>query len=458
MAVVSQPESESGVVAEALPEEAAPTTARVEVRAPGGYRAVLANPRFRRLWLSQLVSGTGEGLSQVAMPLLAYALTGSAELLSVVFVVQMSVRVAIAPVAGVLVDRLDRRQLIIVGDIGRAVLVGVLPWATGVWQVAAVATLVAIGNAVVRPAELAAVPMVVPANSLVTALSVSQVTGAVTRVVGPAAGAGVVGLFGTDPAFCLQACCFLVSAAVLRRLRLPQIDHEPAIADDAHALGVLASMRRDFWDGALVVWRNRIVRGITGVEMLWQLVTAMLVVVNVVYTEEALDLGDDAGSVFALLTATMSGGAVLGALVAGRVERRLGRRRLMAVGYLAPLAMVPLGVVPPLWAIFGCWFALGFGDAWAVIAMQAYLTEAVPNRLRGRVYSTWGAVVTLAGAVWFALVGWLTPRLGAPLVLTLAGVAVGGGGPLFLWLTGALRAMRSHVPVESEPVPADGQS
>lgn len=450
MPVVSPPAPRPDVAAEAYAEEAA-ATVRVEVRAPDGYRAVLANERFRALWFSQLVSGTGDGLSQIAMPLLAYALTGSAGLLSLVFVVQMVTRVAVAPLAGVLIDRLDRRRLMIAGDLGRAAIVALLPFSTAVWHVAALTILVSIGSAVVRPAEAATVPMVVPPSALVAALSVSQVTGGLTRVVGPAVGAGVVGVFGTTPAFWLQAICFLASAAFLRRLTLPHTN----LAVDANepAGGLVASMRRDFWDGLRAVWDNRIVRGITGVEMLWQLVNAMLVVVNVVYTKEVLDLGDDAGSVFALLTAAMSGGAVLGALAAGRVERRLGRRRLMAVGYLAPLALIPLGFVPPLWAIFGCWFVLGFGDAWAVIAMQAYIAEAVPDRLRGRVYSTWGAVVTLAGAGWFALAGVLTPRVGAPLVLTLAGVAVGGGGPLFLWLSGALHAMRSHVPVESGPAP-----
>ena len=454
MPIVSSPAPPRDVETDSRGQDAAPA-ARVEVRARGGYRSVLANARFRALWLSQLVSGTGDGLSQVAMPLLAYALTGSAGLLSLVFVVQMATRVAIAPVAGVLVDRLDRRRLMLGGDLGRAALVAALPWTTEVWQVVTLATLVTVGSAVVRPAESAAVPTVVPAASLVTALSVSQVTGAMTRVVGPAVAAGVVGVFGTGPAFWLQAVCFLLSAAFLRRLRLPRTDHAQWAGADGQPAGLLASMRRDFWDGALTVWHNRIVRGITGVEMLWQLVTAMLVVVNVVFTEEVLDLGAEAGSVYALLTAMMSAGAVLGALAAGRVERRIGRRRLMAVGYLAPLALVPIGLVPPLWVVFGCWFALGFGDAWAVIAMQAYLAEAVPDRLRGRVYSTWGAVVTLAGACWFALAGWLTPQLGAPLVLTLAGLLVGGGGPLFLWLTGALHAMRSHVPAESGSAPVD---
>ena len=77
----------------------------------------------------------------------------------------------------------------------------------------------------------------------------------------------------------------------------------------------------------------------------------------------------------------------------------------MAIGYLAPLMLVPAGLTPPLPVLFACLFVLGFTDAWAVIAMQTYLAEAVPDAMRGRVYATWIGAVTLAGAAGFGLVG-----------------------------------------------------
>jgi MFS family permease len=104
--------------------------------------------------------------------------------------------------------------------------------------------------------------------------------------------------------------------------------------------------------------------------------------------------------------------------------------------------LVPAGVTPPLPVLFVCLFLLGFADAWAVIAMQAYLAEAVPDALRGRVYAAWLGVVTLAGAAGYGVVGWLTPRLGPPATLALVGALVGIGGPLLLLLTGAIVAMR----------------
>ncbi len=446
MATETQADPSAGI--EPAPElprpDAASTPLRTEARPPVGYRAVLANRTFRRLWLVQLVAGLGEALASVAMPLLAYQVSGSGSLLGLIFVVQQAPRVVLAPVAGVLADRVDRRRLMLAADLGRAAVVLPLPLVTEVWQIAALAALVAVGSAVARPAELAAVPMVVAPDHLVGALSVTQVTNSVVRVVGPAAGAGIVGAAGPGPAFWLQALCFVGSAVLLWRFVLPSVVR---LAKDESASGAFwRQAGREAVEGLRAVVANPVVRGTAAVEALWQLVGGVLLVGTVVFVEETLRLGERADATYALLTATFSGGAAVGALAAGRVERRIGRTRLMAIGYLAPLMLVPAGLTPPLGVIFGCWFVLGFTDAWAVIAMQAYLAEAVPDALRGRVYATWGAVVTLAGAGGFALVGWATEALGPPLTLALSGAVVGFGGPLLLLLSGALSAMRRHVP------------
>ena len=404
----------------------------------GGFGDVLAIPAFRRLWLEQLGSQLGEAIALVAMPLLVYSLTGSAELLSLIFTLQLLPRVVLAPIAGILADRLVRRRIILGADLARAGLVALLPFADRTWQIALLAMLVAVGNALARPAELAAVPMVVSPGQLVPALSVSQVAASIVRIVGPALAAGVIAATGPRPAFVLQSLCFLVSAGCIAGVVLPPVQ------GDERATSLAGAIRREIADGLRVVRDNPIVRGITAVEMLWQLVTAALVVGILVFVEETLRLGDDAATIFSLLTATFATGTAVGALVARSVEKRIGRTRLMAIGYLAPLMLVPAGFIPPLPVLFACLFILGFTDAWAVIAMQTYLAEAVPDGLRGRVYATWIGAITLAGAAGFALVGWFTPRLGPPATLALVGALVGFGGPLLLVVTGAIAAMRRH--------------
>ena len=397
---------------------------------------MLAIRAFLWLWLSQVSTQLGESVALVAMPLLVYGLTGSAELLGTVFVVQLLPRVALAPVAGMLADRLDRRRIMLIANVARAGLVAVLPFTESPTAIAFIAALVAVGTALSDPAEMAAVPAVVPPALLVPALSASQVATSVVRVGGPALAAGVIAVAGPGPAFWVQAVCFLFAAGCVRRLALP------AVAREATAERLAAAARREIAEGSRVARDNPVVRGITAVEILWQLVFASLVVGVLVYVEETLRLGEASASVFSLLTATFAGGTALGALAARGVERRIGRPRLMAIGYLAPLMLIPAGFTPPLPVLFVCLFILGFTDAWAVIAMQTYLAEAVPDALRDRVYAAWLGAITLASAVACALIGWLTPRLGPPATLAAVGALVGIGGPVLLWVTGCIAALR----------------
>jgi hypothetical protein len=300
------------------------------------------------------------------------------------------------------------------------------------------------------PAELAAVPAIAGPGRLVAALSLMQVTNSVIRVVVPAAGAGIVAALGPGPTFWLQGACYLLALLCIRGLVVPPVQGATAHPDQPPRR-FLAAARREMWAGLAAIRTNPIVRGVTAVESLWQVAGAALVVAGVVYTEETLALGKRADAAFALMTASMSAGAVLGALLAHRVERRIGRPRLMAVGYTGPFFLLLALPAPPMPAIYVAWFCFGLADAWAVIAFQAYLAEAVPDDLRGRVYAAWRAVIMLSSALCFALAGWLVPILDAPLTFGLAGALVGAGGPFLLWVTGALAAMRHHRPVDTSP-------
>jgi MFS family permease len=116
---------------------------------------------------------------------------------------------------------------------------------------------------------------------------------------------------------------------------------------------------------------------------------------------------------------------------------------LLAIGYLGPLLLLPAGLVPPLPVVFLCWFALGLTDAWAVIAFQSYLVEAVDEAMRGRVYAIWSGGISLAILGSYALVGWLTDQFGAAATLAIVGGTVGLGGPFLLFVLGSIAQVRS---------------
>jgi MFS family permease len=404
-----------------------------------GYKEILAIPMFRQLWIGQTFPKIGSAISQAALPLLVYRIAGSAGLMSVIFVIQMLPQAILAPVAGLLADRLDRRRTMLVCAVARGIAAAAIPFTHEVWQIAAIAAFSSIFVAVSMPAELAAVPTTVSKAQLVTALSLTQVTSGVTRIIGPAVGAAIVGVAGPRPAFAIQAVCFLIATRWLVPLRLPI----PEPAEWSKSESLVRHALREIGEGLRVVFTTPIIRGICAAEALWGLLNAVLSISAVVLTEKHLGLGDRAELVYGLLTAAASTGAVLGALIAKRLEERIGRPALMAIGYFGPLMLIPAGLVPPLPVLFVCWFALGFTDAWAVIAMQSYLAESVEEGMRGRVFALWGGLIALVLLGAFSLVGWMTDSLGAPATISTVGAIVGFGGPILLIVTGALAQVRA---------------
>ncbi len=406
------------------------------------YRQVLRNTQFKNLWAGNFFSGLGEAVGQVALPLLVYDMTSSAALMSVIFVLQMLPRAILSPFAGVLADNLDRRSIMLAANTLRAGSIVFVPFVETPAQLGIIAILLGLGQTFAMPASLAVLPTIVDARALVPSLSFVQVTGAITRIVGPALGAAIVGIAGPRPPFWLQAACYAIAITWNWRLQLPKADQglrNPLAA-------IVRNSTRDMRQGFQTIWSTPILRGVCITEGLWSLIFGVLAITMVVYFEETLDLGNRADFLYGLLAVSMSSGAVIGALTASHLERRIGRANMLFVGYLGPLIMVPAVLQPPVPVLYTLAFAFGLADAWAVISMQAYMAEWTANEMRGRVYAIWGGVIAASALVAFAAIGWITDLLGPPVTVALAGLVVGIGGPVGLVVTGALRSVLQGVP------------
>jgi NRE family putative nickel resistance protein-like MFS transporter len=406
------------------------------------YRQVLRNAQFKNLWAGNFFSGLGEAVGQVALPLLVYDMTSSAALMSVIFVLQMLPRAILSPFAGVVADNLDRRTIMLAANSLRAGSIVFVPFVDTPAQLGVIAVLLGLGQTFAMPASLAVLPTIVAPHALVPSLSFVQVTGAITRIVGPALGAAIVGIAGPRPPFWLQAACYGVALFWNWRLELPRADQ-----GSRNTLGTIArNASRDMREGFHTIWTTPILRGVCITEGLWSLIFGVLSITMVVYFEETLDLGDRADFLYGLLAVSMSTGAVVGALTASRLERRISRANMLFAGYLGPLIMVPAVLQPPVPVLYVLAFVFGLADAWAVIAMQAYMAEWTANEMRGRVYAIWGGVIAASALVSFAAIGWITDLLGPPVTVAVAGLIVGLGGPIALVTTGALRSVLSGAP------------
>jgi MFS family permease len=203
----------------------------VDVEEQAGYWALVSGNRdFRRLWAGTTISLLGDWFNTIALYVLVTELTGSPLALGAVFITKMLPWALSAPLAGVLVDRYDRRGLMIGMDVLRAVLVlgfllidepAEVPWLYVILAAQVVA------GAVFTPAKSAAVPNITTPRELLTANALMSATWSSMLAVGAALGGFAVEAFGTDAVFWIDSATYVVSAVFIVATTIPQ-DTEPA--------------------------------------------------------------------------------------------------------------------------------------------------------------------------------------------------------------------------------------
>jgi MFS family permease len=196
-----------------------------------GLAAIVAllrgNRNFRLLWFGQVVSQLGDWFNVVALYALLFELTGSATAVAGMMVMQMLPVALVGPVSGVVVDRFDRRRIMIAADLvrGSAVLGLLLVRSSdAVWFAYVVIGVMVACSGFFEPARSATVPSIVPRDQLLAANAVSTGTWSAMLAIGASLGGGVTVLLGRDAAFVINSASFFASALFLWRMRVPARD------------------------------------------------------------------------------------------------------------------------------------------------------------------------------------------------------------------------------------------
>jgi MFS family permease len=218
-----------------------------EQEAPSGYlELVRTNPHFRRLWIAEIVSLLGDWFNTIALYHLVATLTGSPLALGAVFIFKMLPLGLASPVAGLIVDRFNRRRLMIGSDLVRAALVlGFLLVrdASGVPLLYLLIGLQTVAGAVFQPARSASLPNVTSPRELLTANALSAATWSTMLAIGAALGGVATEWLGTDAVFLIDSGTYLVSALFVLRTVVPQRTERPEAVRGAAALVATAAAK-----------------------------------------------------------------------------------------------------------------------------------------------------------------------------------------------------------------------
>ena len=371
-------------------------------RAMGAYGQVIQSPSYFPLWLAQLLSSFGDTLHYIALVVLVFQLTGQGVAVAGLAVAEILPVLLLGPIAGVLIDRVSRKAVLIGADLVRAVLVLSLLWPQGAWHAYLVAAGLAAGNVFFNPTVQAVIPVLTTPEQRLAANSVNWSTGRLVQILASAVVGGLIGLVGIGSAFVLNAASFVVSALLIMRLPIPP--HAGQLAGDARRglSGYLADARH----GLAFAASDRFVSRLLVIQALASFATGATGAMLVVLSEQQLRLSP---SGFAWLIGAIGVGALLGPLIPNILARDYRDARWLFVPY------VIRGVVDMLLATFTALpiallllFVYGLNTSTGIVVFNATLQEAIPDRVRGRVFTlldiTWNGMRLLSLAIGGALV------------------------------------------------------
>ena len=198
-----------------------------------GYLPLLQqNPSFRNLWYGQVISELGNWVNSIALYALILQLTGSGMAMAAAMMAKLLPMVIISPFAGVVIDRMDRRTVLIASDICRCFTVLcflIVESREDLWLVYALTLFEVALTGFFEPARSAILPSIVKKNHLVTANAISGATWSIMLTLGAALGGFVVSLFGVKVAFILDALTYLLSAWFIIKISYPNTKSEEPI-------------------------------------------------------------------------------------------------------------------------------------------------------------------------------------------------------------------------------------
>jgi len=390
-------------------------------------------PAFAQLWIAEIVSLGGDWFTLVALSVaVVRASHGSGLALGALIVMQLLPMVILGPWSGVLVDRVDRRRLLVASDLARVVIVLLFIPAAESGQLAPLYGLALLHFAVAtvfEPGRAAILPSVVEDSELVRASTLSSVTWSVMAAAGGMASGALLAILGLRAAFLVDAATFLASALLIASIPPGQIRPLPPRGLDALALrDGLAHLRKH-----PVTLATLLVKTILGIAT----VDAFLIV----YATRVFPWGDEGAFSLGLAWAAFGLGAILGPLLLNRVNdgSTARMRRFVVIGSaLLTAALLTLAAAPslPIFALAILLRGAGGSSNWTFSTIL--LQRTVPERLRGRLFGLELASNHLAAMVFSLLWGFLMDRAGVR--LTVMAAALLSALPLALW-TACVRAM-----------------
>jgi predicted MFS family arabinose efflux permease len=374
---------------------------RITTTRPAGYIELLrGNRNFRQLWLGQVVSQMGDWFDTIALYTIILNLTGSGRHIGLLMVARFVPSFVFGSLSGVVADRFNRRTIMIVSDLLRAVVVlGFLfvRRADQLWIIYFLTVLQLAFSTFFEPAKTAVIPSIVSDRELVAANAISSVTWSAMLTLGAAIGGVVTGLFGTDVSFILDGMSFLLSAALIASVRIPKRPpRQKQKLTMNRALGITETI-----EGIRYVKKRPRVLALLLVKPAWGMGGGILTLLAV-FGEKIFPVGHSAATGIGVLFAARGIGTAVGPIVARRIAGEGKKRMQFSIGIAFLIGGVFYMAFGASTSFVVALIVLGIahtGGSILWVFSTVLLQRGVEDNFRGRVFAAELALLTLTMAV-----------------------------------------------------------
>jgi MFS family permease len=420
---------------------------------PGG---LWRHPDFMKLWGAETVSQLGTQVSAIALPLVAIiVLEASAFEVALLGVIEFAPFILISLPAGVWVDRLRRKPILVTADLGRALLLGSIPVAhwlgmLTIWQLYAAGFVVGVLTVFFDVSYQSYLPSLVARTQLIEGNSKLEISRSGAQLAGPGLSGALVEVLTAPVAVLVDAISFLASAIFLFRIKAEE--RAPTRAERQAGPG----MRAEIVEGLRYVLGNRYLRWIAASTATFNFFSNVIFSVFLVFAVRELDIRP---GVIGLIFATGSIGYLTGVLVTNRISGRFGVGPTIIIGGLGSTSFLLLAAAPassPIPFLIAAMAISSMGIPIYNITQVSFRQAITPERLQGRMNSVmrfvvWG-VIPLGALLGGALASWFGLRFAIWVG------AIGMSLAVLPVLLSPVRTLREMPQPVEEPLPSEADA
>ena len=422
---------------------------------PTSYRELIqGNRNFRNLWLGQIISLMGDWFNLIATAILTANLTGSGLAVGGLFVIRALAQFLTGPLGGILADRFNRKSILIWSDILRFFIVlGFLlvKDASQVWLLYTLTALQLGISGIFFPTKDSILPDVVVEKEIGTANALTSTTWSTMLALGAFLGGQVAGTWGIAPAIILDAFSYLLSAFFIGRMTYTQT------TEKVEGSLTPAEVFHGYFQGFSYLSKHKSIFIIAVQKASLMLaVSGFNDVLQVELSSKIFVIGEGGSTSLGWLYAIVGVGTGLSPIIARWItgDRERALRHAITVGYgITIFGLMIMYPIASLGMMMTGAFFRGFGIAIIWVFSTTLLLKKLPNKVRGRVFGTEFALLTLAGAIGSGLGGWFLDALNFSLqnlILLMAVLMLSFG--IYWFIKGVLGA---KIMASSTPAPIE---